>query len=209
MKSSTAKVVWGLLVVGAALAQAHPAHADTPAPPPPQQTTFAGGGTLSYGVTLSLLQYSTSRSPSEPGRLRDYTPKLEVLPTEIGFQFVYNPQYAPWRLVKQDGSTFQLMSFGGALLVRVKDEGLSQGNISLAAELGFFENAISIGVGVDLYRGIPVLGANGVPGAGTAYTGLLAAAFAREGEVTPENVFVLVSFSLTGIINTLSGKVQQ
>ena len=77
----------------------------------------------------------------------------------------------------------------------------------MAATLGFFENAISIGVGVDLYRGIPVLGANGSAGAGTAHTGVLSWAFSPEGEVTPENVFVLLSLSLTRIIGSVSGQV--
>lgn len=170
--------------------------------------TFEGGSTLSYGVTLSLLQFSTVRSPNEPGSYRNYSPNLEVLPTELGFQFIYNPAPGPWRLKKQDGKSFQLISVGGALLARIKSQSLEQGNISLAAQLGFFDNAISVGVGVDLYRGIPILSGAGVPGGATAYTGLLAAAFAKEGELTAENVFVVLSFSLTKIVSAISGEVR-
>jgi hypothetical protein len=176
--------------------------------PAPTTATLQSGSTLTYGVTLSLLQFSTVRSPNESGRFRNYAPDLEVLPTEIGFQFVYNPAFNPWRLTKQDGKPFQLISVGGALLARIKSQSLEQGNISLAAQLGFFDNAISIGVGIDLYRGIPILSGSGVPGGATAYTGLLAAAFAKEGEVTPENVFVVLSFSLTKIVGAISGEVR-
>jgi hypothetical protein len=207
MNTTRVSALAGLLAWAVVLGVALPARGNSD-PPAPTLTTLDNGSTLSYGVTLSLLQFSTVRSPSESGRLRDYSPSLEVLPTEIGFQFIYNPQYSPWRLTKQDGSPFQLMSIGGALLARVKSESLAQGNISLAIELGFFNNAISIGIGVDLYRGIPILSSGGVPGGGTAYTGLLASAFAKEGEVTPENAFVLVSFSLSSIVGALSGKVQ-
>jgi hypothetical protein len=195
-----------VLAVSAVLGFDGVAHADDP--PATTSTTFQSGSTLSYGVTLSLLQFSTLRSPNEPGRYRNYAPNLEVLPTELGFQFVYNPAFSPWRLNKQDGKTFQLISVGGALLARIKSQALEQGNISLAVQLGFFDNAISLGVGIDLYRGIPVLSGTGVSGGGTAYTGLLAWAFAREGEVTPENVFVVVSFSLSKIVGAISGEVR-
>ena len=60
------------------------AHADSS--PSQTQTTFESGATLSYGVTLSLLQFSTVRSPDEPARYRNYAPKLEVLPTEINWK---------------------------------------------------------------------------------------------------------------------------
>lgn len=170
--------------------------------------TFTNKSTLSYGVTLSLLQFSVARRADQPARLRDYQPQLQVLPVEIGFQFVYGPQYTPWRFTTSDRSKpFQLMTVGGAVLTRIQNEGLSQGNISLAAELGFFENTISIGIGFDLYRGIPTLNGSGVAGGATAYTGLLAAAFAKEGEVTPENVFVLLSFSLSKLTAALTSTV--
>jgi hypothetical protein len=195
-----------MLAAVALVAAEAPARAD--AQPAASTQTFENGATLSYGVTLSLLQFSAARSANEPGRLRNYTPSLEVLPAEIGFQFIFNPQNAPWRLNKKDDSRFQLMSIGGAILARIRNEGLVQGNLSLAIELGFFENSLSIGLGVDLYRGIPILSGSGVAGGGTAYTGLLAAAFVKEGELTPENVFLLVSFSLSGVVNALSGKVQ-
>lgn len=195
-----------LVVIGLLVGWGGAAHADDP--PAPTSATFQSGSTLSYGVTLSLLQFSALRSPNEPGRDRNYAPNLEVLPTEIGFQFIYNPAFSPWRLTRQDGKPFQLISVGGSLLARVKSQSLEQGNISIAAQLGFFDNAISVGVGIDLYRGIPILSGSGVPGGGTAYTGVLAWALASEGEVTPENVFVVFSFSLTKIVAAISGEVR-
>jgi len=173
------------------------------------QQKFVGGATLSYGVTLSLLRLSSTRPSNAPGRTREYTPGVEVLPAEFGFQFTYGPQSAPWRFDVADPTKprFQLMTVGGVILGRVDDRARGQGNISLAATLGFFENAISIGVGVDLYRGIPIQGANGAAGAGTAHTGILAWAFSPEGEVTPENIFVLLSLSLSRIVGSVSGQV--
>jgi hypothetical protein len=204
-RASRAALLAGL-AFSVTLAGSRVARADDP--PAPTSATFQSGSTLTYGVTLSLVQFSTVRSPNEPGRFRNYAPDLQVLPTEIGFQFVYNPQFTPWRLTKQDGKPFQLFSVGGSLLARIKSQSLEQGNISLAIQMGFFDNAISLGVGIDLYRGIPVLSGTGVPGGATAYTGLLSWAFAKEGGVTPENVFVVLSFSLTKIVSAISGEVR-
>jgi hypothetical protein len=169
---------------------------------------FARGETLRYGLSLSLLRFTTSRRPDEPARLRNYTPALELLPAEFGFQFSYRPAASPWRLKKKGDDRFQLLSAGGILLARVDNINFARGGIAIAAVLGLFEETIGVGVGVDLYRGIAVQGADGTAGGGTAYTGILGWAFARQGEVTAENVFVVITLNLSQLAGNLQGQVK-
>jgi hypothetical protein len=204
--------------VAAAASAAGAAEVATPSPTPPstpeQQAAveFENGGRLRYGLSVSLLHYSVSRSSAEPGRMRNYLPKLDFIPPEVGFQFTFQPATGPWRLRKKSDSTngktstFQLMSWGGMLLVRVDNKDLAQGAIRLGGTINFFENVVGIGLGFDLYRGIPVLGANGVNGGSTAYTGLLSWAFSKQGELTPENIFFVMTFGLDPIVKALSGE---
>lgn len=184
------------------------AKAETPDPKKQAEIEFESGGRLRYGLSVSLLQLAVSRSESEPGRLRNYEPKLEVLPSEIGFQFTHQPVGPPWRFTKKDGGTFQLMSWGGMLLTKIDKRELAQGAIRLGLTLNFFENVVGLGAGFDLYRGIPIRGADGIAGSATAYTGLLSWAFSPEGEVTPENVFVVLTFGLDPIVRALSGELK-
>lgn len=180
--------------------------------------TFATGGHLEYGLSVSLIRFSTARQPDEPASFRNYTPELKVLPSEFGFQFTYHPQSTPWRVrrLREEGDNggvagpdgFQLLSAGGVLLVDVDTENFERGGLALAGMLGLFEDTIGLGLGFDLYRGIPVLGADGEEGGATAYTGILAWAFSPHGEVTPENVFVVLTINLATIANRLQGQVE-
>ena len=163
---------------------------------------LANQGSLRWGAGLSLLRLSFSRREDEPGRMRNYVPRLERIAPEIGFQFAYSPPGKPWRLRGREGvrsANFQFMSVGGAVLVRLSEQDVSRGGISLAAVLGFFEDRISLGMGFDIYRGIAVADADGARGSSTVYTGLAAWGLAREGELTPENVFVVLSLNLAAL----------
>jgi len=191
-------------VAAAAAPAAAPARSEAK-PPAGGQSTGSGSistddeGTFRYGPALTLLRLSFSRQDNEPARVRNYAPKLEKIAPEIGFQFWYSPTGAPWQWRTKEGrhdAHFQFMSFGGAMLVRLSDQEVSRGGVSLAAIVGFFEDAVSLGIGFDIYRGIPVADVNGARGAATAYTGVGSWAFAREGELTPENVFLLFSVNL-------------
>ncbi|WP_394827864.1 hypothetical protein [Pendulispora albinea] len=185
--------------------------------PPKQETTpeqqaevaFKSGSTIRYGLSVSLLEFSVSRASDEPGRLRNYAPKLDVFPTEVGFQFLYLHNGSPWRLQRERGKSFQLMSWGGMLLVRIDNRSLAQGAIRLGTTLNFFENAIGLGIGFDLYRGIPIRGSDGTAGGDTAYTGILSWAFAPHGEVTPENVFIGITFGLEPVVRLLTGEIAE
>lgn len=170
------------------------------------QPEFKRGDRLQYGPTVSLLRFNTSRAPDEPGSERNYEPRLELVPAEFGFQFVYEPWASPWRLVRADGKSFQLISAGGILLAQVDKNRAERGSLGLAATMSFFDQVLGLGLGVDLYRGIPTLGANGRSGGETAYTGLLAWSFARDGELTAENVFFVVTLGLQPIISGLTGQ---
>jgi hypothetical protein len=171
----------------------------TPAPQSQATTSLANQGTFKYGPALTLLRLGFSRHEDEPARERNYVPRLEKIAPEIGFQFVYSPAGPPWRWRTKEGrhdGHFQFLSVGGAFLIRLSDQDVSRGGVSLAAVAGFFDNAVSLGIGFDIYRGIPVADVNGARGAATAYTGVASWAFSREGEVTPENVFLLFSVNL-------------
>ncbi len=164
---------------------------------------FENGDRLHYGPTVTLLRFSVARDPDEAGRYRDYEPRWEFVPPEFGFQFVYQPHNEPWRY-----STFQLMSVGGMLLARIDTDDVSRGSLSLAATIGFFEETVGFALGTDLYRGLPIEGADGQSGSATAYTGLLAWSLSPQGEVTPENVFFAVTLGLQPFINAITGEVK-
>jgi hypothetical protein len=172
-------------------------------PPNKSSHQFENGDRLHYGPTVTLLRFSVARDPDEAGRFRDYEPRWEFIPPEFGFQFVYQPHNEPWRY-----STFQLMSVGGMLLARIDTDDVSRGSLSLAATIGFFEETVGFAVGTDLYRGLPIEGADGQSGSDTAYTGLLAWSLSPKGEVTPENVFFAVTLGLQPFINAITGDVK-
>jgi hypothetical protein len=186
-------------------AKANPPGAKAPANA--QTLTLPTGGELRYGLSLSLLEFDVTRSAREPARLRNYAPRLSFVPGEVGFQFTYRPASQPWR-TRANGKPFQLMSWGGMVLVQVSTKELAQGALRLGFTLNFFDEVLGLGVGFDLYRGIPVQGADGSAGGATAYTGLLAAAFAPNGEVTPENVFIVVTLGLEPLVKALTGRFQ-
>lgn len=171
-----------------------------------RRVTLPSGSDFNYGLTVSLLRYSVARQDDQPARLRNYQPRFEALPAEFGFQFTYHPSNSPWRLRTETKDGYQVMSVGGILLARVDNEKFNRGELGLAATVQFLEDSIGFGVGFDLYRGIPVQGPDGQRGGATAYTGLLGWALARDGEITPENVFMLITVNVAGLAGKISTK---
>ena len=100
------------------------------------------------------------------------------------------------------------MSWGGGLLAQIDNQRFERGGLSVAATLGFFEDTVGFGMGFDLYRGIPVASPVGDEKGGTAYTGVLAWGLARDGEVTPENVFAVVTLNLAQLAGRVTGEAQ-
>jgi hypothetical protein len=175
---------------------------------PRNNVTLSNGDHVSYGLSLSLLRFSTSRRIDEPSRQRNYTPAVELVPAEFGFQFLYQPEGSPWRQRRVGGGQFQMIGVGGVFLARVDNQRFERGGLALAGMFSFFDDSIGVGAGFDLYRGIPVEGPDGEPGGATAYTGLLAWGLAKEGELTPENVFVVLSVNLAAVAGRVTGTAQ-
>lgn len=176
------------------------------AAPAGRKVTLPDGSDFNYGLTVSLFRLSVARLDDEAARMRNYSPKFEALPAEFGFQFTYRPNGSPWRLRTSSKNDFQLMSVGGILLARVNNDNFSQGEVGVAATWQFLEDSVGIGLGFDLYRGVAVQGPDGQRGEGTAYTGLFSWALARDGEITPENVFVLLTVNVAGLAGKISSK---
>ena len=170
-----------------------------------QDVEFATGGRLTYGLSVSAFEFNAKRPDDQPARFRHYQANLELVPPQLGFQFTYEPPGSGWRVKKKDGTDFQLVSVGGMVLVQVDNRTLAQGSIAVGGTLGFFDNVLGLGVAVDLYRGIPTQGADGKAGSATADTGFLAWAFIPHGELTPEDVSVVLTFGLQPIVDALSG----
>lgn len=170
-------------------------------------------GQLKYGPTISLVQLRVARRADEPPRLRNYVPQFELIPPELGFQFTYQPVSlrlgkiaAPGDLKKNGDTRLQIISWGGFLLVRVDDKELAQAAVSLGGTVQFFNNTLGLGLGFDIYRGVKARGVDGA--SATAYTGLLSWALATEGEVTPENVFLVLSLGLEPFASALAGQLK-
>ena len=132
---------------------------------------------------------------------------MEGVPTEFGFHFNYGPARPIWRIGDKP-KTFQLFTVGGMLLVGIDSKSVERGNVSLGATLGIFENAIIVGLGFDLFRGIAARGPAG-PGTETIPTGPLGWALSRRGEVTAENVFFVVTANISDVLKRLSGSSEE
>ena len=142
--------------------------------------------------------------PAEPARLRNYGSTVEVsagdwIPVHLQSADVAAGHH------KQTERPFQLMSIGGWLLTRIRNQGLAQGNISLAVELGFFEIRSLVGVGVDLYRGIPVLSSDGVVGGATAVHRPAGRGIREEGEADGRKRVRRLLVRLTKLVAAISG----
>jgi hypothetical protein len=160
------------------------------------------GSAVRYGVTTTLLKLQASRKASSPARLREYEFGMAKLPLDLGFQFGFRPNMFPYRIKTTDKDGFQLISVGGMLTVKMSDQSPSQAEITIGLIVSFFDESVSVGLGFDLYRGVPVQGPDGSSGSGTASTGLLAWAWSRHGEITPENVSLLLTVNLSKLAGT-------
>jgi hypothetical protein len=180
-------------------------------PPPVDGKTKAKGGEfrtddgsrISYGVDLALLRISVARRADEPARLRHYETQIETLPGEFGFFVALDPSLSPWRIANSDGDDLQLMS-PTAFVLFGPESTVDQSSLSLGAGMGFLDRTLMFGLAFDLYRGMPARGVDGASKA-TAETGLVPWALAPQGEITPENVALLGSLTLGGVINRFSG----
>ncbi len=165
-------------------------------PASPNREVALTTGDFVYGPTLTLVRIRAQRTAGLP---RDYIPMVETIPSEIGFQVTYKPVSRIWRLKKNDGGNFQLLSAGGMVLFGF-DRDPTRSSVSMAATLGAMEDILVLGVGVDLYRGV------GLADNQTAPTGLVGWSLSKRGEVTPENVFFTFGVNIASIIAPISSK---
>lgn len=202
---------WHLGLVTAALviatvAWSAQARAEGEEPPkgPDGNVQLANGDTIQWGFVLSAVRFRVSRRDDQLARLRDYQPDVDIFSGQFGFQAVWNPRDAPFRVELEEGSAFQLFSVGFQIVGAIVADRFEQSELSITLSIGMLNNIIGIGLGVDLYRGIPTLGRDGLAGSDTAYTGLLAWAWASEGELTPENLVATLYLNITGIASVIS-----
>jgi len=165
--------------------------------PPKHGSLTLPSGRFEWGASVSLLRIGALRDPTLPGSTRRYETDLRTLNTELTFQLFYNPASRPWRRVDEGTlRSFQVMSPTAFLTLGLNDTNLSQSAISMGVGMGFLDNYLILGIGFDLYRGIPVQGGSGSPGGSTANTGLLSLVTSSEGEFTPENIFFVIHLNL-------------
>ncbi len=181
-----------------------PAIAQTTPPSDPKLTSVTTrGGRWDWGASVSLLRIGALRDPTLPGRTHQYQTDIRPLDTQVTFQAFFHPAGTPWR--RTDERTlrdFQLLSLSAFLTLGIDPQHSAQSEIALGVGLGLFENFLVLGLGFDLYRGVPVRGGDGVPGSHTASTGLLAPLTSTEGEVTPENFFFVIHLNLVSLVRS-------
>ncbi|MBZ0116534.1 MAG: hypothetical protein K8H88_06060 [Sandaracinaceae bacterium] len=167
-------------------------------------------GNREYRLTTALgfVEFNVSRRADEPARARNYEPGLRLAPS-LSFLVLFRP--CQWRFAREDGAvcpeagrpegeTIQIASLGLSLVLAVGENVVPR--FGLGAVMLFFDDIVGFSVGVDLYRAIPVLES----GRSTfAHTGLLAAAAATEGEVTPENFWIGLILNVESLLSVLQG----
>jgi hypothetical protein len=163
-----------------------------------QVSTSAGEWT--WGISVPILRLGVLRRPDEPGFRRNYEVDLQWITPQLAFQVTLRPKARPWRIIDvNDHTEFQSISVSGLLLVGLDTQQARKSEVALGLSVNFLNGILGVGFAFDLYRGIPVLGGTGTSGGDVAPTGLLAAAFTRDGEVTVENVSFLLHLNLVAI----------
>lgn len=169
------------------------------------QAQLANGDEVRWGLAFSAVRFRVSRRADQVGRLRDYQPNVDFFSGQFGFSVAWLPHGSPARLELSAGNTLQLFSIGFQIMGQLRTEIPAQSELSFILSLGMFNNVVGIGIGIDLYRGVPILGANGIVGGDTAYTGLLSWAVADEGEITPENFVGILFIDVTSAVDAIRG----
>lgn len=174
--------------------------------PMPKDAVFrrTNGDEIRYGIATSVMRYHVLRDPNEPGRQRSYDGHLDTLSGDIGFQVTYAPNRKGLHWYSANGQGLQIVSFGGLLLTQLHpSDPKAETSLSLLGLLGFLDDTIGVGLGFDLYRAVPIKGAEG---RAVAQTGLLAWATSSTGEVTPENMLFVITLNASGVAAALFSK---
>lgn len=161
-----------------------------------KQIALKNGDRISYGVTLAAVRLRATRDPNQDARLRDYQPEADFVPTLVGLRIVYEPSGGPWRL-DTAGEPMQLIGIEFPLYLE-KGTGNSLESLSAGVGLTLVDGLLGVGLAFDVYRVVKVKG-------GQTETGIMPWTLSRTGEVTAENVAVMVTIGLDPIVNALSG----
>ncbi len=162
-------------------------------------------GDWSWGLGVPLLRLGVLRRADEPGYLRNFEPQLQALTPQITFQVTYKPNTTPWRREDTEtGTPTQVIAVSGLIIGGLDSVHSLRSEIAIGLSVDFLDGIVSLGVGVDLYRGVPVRDGAGAAGEDTVPTGLFSWAMTRNGEFTAENVFLILNLGLTAI----GGKLQ-
>ncbi len=157
-------------------------------------------GDWSWGLGVPLLRLGVLRRPDEPGYMRNFEPQLQALTPQITFQVTYRPNGPPWRREdRETGSPTQVIAMSGLIIGGLDSVHSLRSEIAIGFSVDFLDGVLSLGVGVDLYRGVPVRDGAGAAGEDTVPTGLFSWAMTRNGEFTAENVFLILNLGLTAI----------
>lgn len=195
LRTRASRAARALTLVSAGLGLSAAPAAAQQSPKPSSVTTR--DGRFDWGAGVSLFRIGALRDPTLPGRTRRYETEIRPLDTQLTFQVFYHPASRPWRYTDEGTHRqFQMMSLSAFLLLGINAQQTAQSEIAVGVGMGFLENYLVLGVGFDLYRGVPVRGGDGVPGSHTVSTGLLGPVTSSEGQLTLENIFFVIHLNL-------------
>lgn len=157
------------------------------------------GATVVFGLGIPLLRLGALRPPDQLARARDYRFDVGVVTPGLLFHAIVNPADSFSRR-----GNLQIVSVGAFLLGQFNTQRSAQSELALGASMYLLNATIGIGIAVDLYRGVPVMGPNGA-GTETAQTGLLSALMLPNGEFTVENLVFTFDVNLVAIGQALTG----
>lgn len=161
-------------------------------------------GEWTWGLGIPLLRLGVLRRADEPGFRRNYETELQWLKPQLTFQVTLRPRIRPWRTIDVNTHTeFQSISISGLVVAGLNTDDARKSEVALGLSVNFLNGIVGIGIAFDLYRGIPVLSGTGAPGGDIVPTGLFAAAFTRDGEMTMENIFFLFNLNFVAIGQTV------
>ncbi len=156
-------------------------------------------GEWRWGIGVPLLRLGVSRRSDEPGYRRSYEPELQWLNPQLTLQVSYAPNNYPWRRQDENtGQAFQAISVSLQVIAGVNNVESRKSELALGVSIDFLDGVLGVGIAVDLYRGVPVLGGS-TAGGDVVPTGLFSRAFTRNGEFTVENVFFLLNINFAAV----------
>lgn len=158
-------------------------------------------------AAAQLLTFTSLRRRNLPARERTFDPEVGIFPNVslliLNRPCAFRAEVATGRTCPGPTApgTLQVASIGLNVLLGIDTGADSMPRFGVGAALAFLDDIIGLSVGVDLYRAIRT-----DDGDAPLHTGLLALAFATEGEFTPENFWIGVFINIEGGLSALAGR---